>query len=78
MLSLTIAAYCSPLSLANGMITFSNTTNAEGNYPSGTTATQQCDPGYSLAGSESRTCNVDIGTGQFDWNGIATTCERKQ
>ena len=56
---------CPSLSLANGMVSYSDPTLGEDSV-----ATHSCDIGYTYSGDITRTCRSD-GT----WSGSAPTCE---
>ena len=58
---------CPPLTPpTNGLIS-----GGEGEQPVGSTASYSCDEGYSLEGSQQRTCRSD-----GLWSGMEPTCER--
>ena len=56
---------CPSLSLTNGMISYSDPTLGVGSV-----ATHSCDPGYTLNGGNTRSCQSD-----GSWSGSDPTCE---
>ena len=67
------AITCSALNIENGMIMYSSDTTAP--YDFGTTATYQCNEGYSFVrGDEVRTCGVDGSSSNGSWSGQSPAC----
>ncbi len=78
LLHFAIAITC-PLLTAptNGSVTYSSTSDENGNYAFNAMANHSCDTGFVLVGNNTRTCTGDGSstTGVFD--GEAAICERK-
>ena len=78
MLHFTIGITCPPLTApTNGSVTYSSTSDENGNYTFNAMANHSCDTGFVLVGNNTRTCTGDGSstTGVFD--GEAAICERE-
>ncbi len=60
----------------NGSVSYGGTSNINGSYPFNSTATYNCDTGFSLVGNnDTKTCTGDGSSTTGVFNGMAPTCE---
>ncbi len=74
----TIAITCPPSTApTNGFVTYSSTSDENGNYAFNAMSIHSCDTGFVMVGNNTRTCTGDGSstTGAFD--GEAAICERE-
>ena len=73
--SLHTAILCDPLTLGNGTTHYSPDT--ESPFEFGTVASQECDEGFSLSGSGTRTCGENGISTVGEWTGEPASCAGK-
>ncbi len=79
MLHFTIAITCPPLTAPiNGFVTYSSTSDENGNYAFNVMANHSCDTGFVLVGrsNNTRTCTGDGSNTTGVYDGEAAICER--
>ncbi len=78
MLHFTIAITCPPLTApTNGSVTYSSTSDENGNYAFNAMANYSCDTGFAVVGNKTRTCTGDGSSTTGVFNGEAAFCERE-
>ncbi len=77
--SFAIAITCPPLTApTNGSVTYSSTSDENGNYAFNAMANHSCGTGFVLIGNNTRTCTGDGSSTIGVFNGEAAICARKR